>query len=127
MSQTAIQDYPTGGTSNANQRDVSGHQAPLSTATAEGAAVEVPEHVGEYERVTPRHAGEVVAWSDGADTVSVVRIICDGEPYEVTGADSSRPNPGRSIAAAPDRTAAINRAREHMRGGGDPSTTDQTL
>jgi hypothetical protein len=116
MTQATIANYPTGGTTNAEQRDSDDHQAPLSGAQCAGATVDVPEHVGAYERTRATHAGEVACWSDGTDRVSVVQLIGDGVPYEVTGADASVPNPGRIITAAPDRAHAIQRACEYMRG-----------
>jgi hypothetical protein len=125
MSQATLGRYPTGGSSNADRRQYDGHQAPLSDATADGATVEVPETVGAYERVAARHGGEVVAWSDGTDTVSVVQLIGDGG-FEVTGADESVPNPGRIVVEAETRSEAIDEAAAHMRA---ESTTEavQTL
>lgn len=115
--QASLDDYPTGGTSNADRRQErdTARQRPLNADADEAAAVDVPDAVGAFERVTARHGGEVVRWSDGVESVSVVRIIGDGPAFEVSAADASVPNPGRLLVDAPDRAIAIDEACAYMR------------
>ncbi len=113
--QATFEEFPTGGTANADRRGETVRQTPLSADAHDAAAIDVPESVGGYERTTTPHAGEIVAWSDGTERVSVIRTIGAGESFEVSVADWSRANPGRYLDEADERPRAIQRAREYMR------------
>lgn len=114
--QQTLTDYPTGGESNADRMAATptDRQAPLDDAAHDAAALDVPDRVSDYERVRATHPGEVVAWSDGTDRVAVVRVLGGGDRFEVVGADSSKPNPGRHVATATDRESAVEHACEYM-------------
>lgn len=118
MTQTTLGEYPSGGTSNSDRRDgrETARQRQLDAAAKEADSIRIPDEIGNYERTTAPHAGEVVRWSDGVESVSVLRVIGDGRAYEISACDSSRPNPGRFVDAADERAGAIQRAHEYMRG-----------
>jgi len=90
-------------------------QTTITDDRHDAARIDIPDQVGAFERVNPRHYGVVVKWLSPRESVSVVRVIGDGAAFEVLASETAAARPGRVLVECDERAAAIEEAKAHMR------------
>lgn len=90
-------------------------QTTISDGRHDAARIDIPDEVGTFERVQPRHNGAVVKWLQPTESVTVLRVIGDGPQFEVIASETAAASPGRVLVEADERDEAIDEAIAYMR------------